>query len=136
MGTIDGFLAKAKDFAKAAGSKTEEVVEQTKLRLQISTLKSNIDANYQKLGEIAYGERKTGQANENLTTMCVAELDAQLEELAELNAKLEQMKNEARYTSYQSQQKPEASYVVVDEQPSDTEQPVETQSDENKQDIE
>ena len=45
-------LGKAKDLAKVAGNKTEEVVELTRLKIQASQLRGDIDANYLKLGEM------------------------------------------------------------------------------------
>ncbi|MEM1485943.1 zinc ribbon domain-containing protein [Oscillospiraceae bacterium PP1C4] len=93
MGKFDELFLRAKDLAKAAGNKTEEVVELTRLHLQASQLKSEIDANYLKLGEIIYELNKAGVENETLINMCIAEIESQLKELEELNAKIDKMKN-------------------------------------------
>ncbi len=93
MGTFDELLAKAKELAKAAGNKTEEVVGLTKLRMQAAQLRSEIDSNYMKLGEIIYELSKAGTENQELVNMCIAELEVQQEELAKLNEKINEMKN-------------------------------------------
>ena len=96
MGTIDNLIIKAKDLASAAGSKAQEVAEQTKVRVQAAQLKNDIDANYLKLGEIIYELRKSGAENEELINMCIEEISSQLEELDELNSKLDEMKRVLR----------------------------------------
>ena len=63
MGTFDEILAKAKDLAKAAGNKTVVVVGITKLRMQAAQIRSDIDANYLKLGEIVYELSKAKTEN-------------------------------------------------------------------------
>ena len=93
MGTFDEILAKAKDLAKAAGNKTEEVVGITKLRMQAAQIRSDIDANYLKLGEIVYELSKAKTENPELINMCIAEIEVQLDELAAVNHKINEMKN-------------------------------------------
>ena len=94
MGTFDDLLIKAKDLASAAGSKAQNVAELTKLRLQAAQLRADLDANYLKLGEIIYELQKAGAENKDLIDMCIAELESQNIELDELNAKINEMKNE------------------------------------------
>ena len=77
MGKFDELIIKAKDLAGVAGSKAQEVAEQAKLRMQITQMKSQIDANYLKLGEIIYELNKSGTQNEELVGMCVAEIETQ-----------------------------------------------------------
>lgn len=93
MGTFDELFLKAKDLARAAGNKTEEVVEMTRLKMQVSQLRNEIDANYQKLGEITYELTRAGAQNAELINMCIAEIESQNKDLDELNDKLDCMKN-------------------------------------------
>lgn len=93
MSKLDELILKAKDLAGVAGSKTQEVVELTKLHLQVTQLKSDIDANYQKLGEIIFELNKAGTQNDELIHMCVSEIQSQLDELAALSHKIDEMKN-------------------------------------------
>ncbi len=93
MSKLDELILKAKDLAGVAGSKTQEVVELTKLHLQVTQMKSDIDANYQKLGEIVFELNKAGTQNDELIHMCVSEIQSQLDELAALSHKIDEMKN-------------------------------------------
>ena len=96
MGRFDDLLLKAKDLAGAAGIKAQEVAELTRVKLQAAQLKSDIDSNYLKLGEIIYELNKNGTENEELVNMCIAEIEAQLRELEELEAKISEMKKVVR----------------------------------------
>lgn len=96
MGTLDGIFSKAKEFASVAGNKAQEVAELTKLKMQASQLRADIDSNFQKLGEITYELRKNCTENEELINMCVSEIEAQQQELEDLNKKIDEMKNVAK----------------------------------------
>lgn len=96
MSRLDDLLIKAKDLANAAGNKAQEMAELTKLRLQAAQLRSDLDANYLKMGEIVYELKKADTENEDLIAMCIAEIDAQHRELEELNQKIDDLKNEVK----------------------------------------
>ena len=81
MGKLDDLFIKAKDLAGMAGNKAQEMAELTKLRLQAAQLRSDLDANYLKMGEIVYELKKANTENEDLIGMCIAEIDAQHKEL-------------------------------------------------------
>lgn len=110
MGKFDELIIKAKDLAGVAGSKAQEVAEQAKLRMQITQMKSQIDANYLKLGEIIYELNKSGTQNEELVGMCVAEIETQLAELAELKDKLDEMRKVLRCPDCMSENPRDALY--------------------------
>ena len=107
MGKFDELIIKAKDLAGVAGSKAQEVAEQAKLRMQITQMKSQIDANYLKLGEIIYELNKSGTQNEELVGMCVAEIETQL---AELKDKLDEMRKVLRCPDCMSENPRDALY--------------------------
>lgn len=96
MSTLDDLFIKAKDLASAAGSKAQEMAELAKLRLQAAQLRSDMDANYLKMGEIIYELKKAKTDNEDLIAMCIAEIESQHKELDELNAKINELKNEVK----------------------------------------
>ena len=110
MGKFDELIIKAKDLAGVAGSKAQEVAAQAKLRMQITQMKSQIDANYLKLGEIIYELNKSGTQNEELVGMCVAEIETQLAELAELKDKLDEMRKVLRCPDCMSENPRDALY--------------------------
>lgn len=110
MSRLDDLLIKAKDFASAAGSKAQEMAELTKLRLQAAQLRSDLDANYLKMGEIVYELKKADTENEDLIAMCIAEIDAQHKELEELNQKIDDLKNEVKCPECMASNPKEALY--------------------------
>ncbi len=93
MGKLDDIIARAKILAKTAGEKTEEVVSLTKLKLQASQLRSDIDSNYLKLGEVVYELNKAGTENQELIDMCIAEIKSQIVELEKLEDQIAELKN-------------------------------------------
>lgn len=93
MNAFDEVFMKAKELANVAGNKAQEVAEIAKLRLQATQMKSDIDANYTKLGEITYELHKAETENDELINMCVSEIESQISELAALNDKIDEMKN-------------------------------------------
>lgn len=110
MSRLDDLLIKAKDLASAAGNKAQEMAELTKLRLQAAQLRSDLDANYLKMGEIVYELKKADTENEDLIAMCIAEIDAQHKELEELNQKIDDLKNEVKCPECMASNPKEALY--------------------------
>lgn len=110
MSRFDDLLIKAKDFANVAGNKAQEMAELTKLRLQAAQLRSDLDANYLKMGEIVYELKKADTENEDLIAMCVAEIDAQHKELEELNQRIDDLKNEVKCPECMASNPKEALY--------------------------
>ncbi|MBC8585002.1 zinc ribbon domain-containing protein [Youxingia wuxianensis] len=92
MNRFDEIINKAKEIVDVAGNKTKEMAELTKLRLQASQLRSEIDKNYLKLGELIYQLNKAGTQNQELIDMSVAEIESQLVALSELEDKVNEMK--------------------------------------------
>ena len=131
MNRFDELFTKAKDLASAAGIKAQEVAEVTKLKLQASQLRNEIDDNYLKLGETIYELNKNGTENEALVNMCIAEIEEQLKELEELNDKIDSMKQVIRCPSCGLENPQESLYCsrcgtsLRDPVPEDVEQPAE-----------
>lgn len=96
MSRLDDLLIKAKEFASVAGNKAQEVAELTRLRLQAAQLRSDLDSNYLKMGEIIYELKKANTENQDLIDMCIAEIDAQQQELEELNEKIDTLRKEVK----------------------------------------
>lgn len=110
MGTLDDLFIKAKDLASAAGNKAQELAELTKIRLQAAQMRSDLDANYLKLGEIVYELQKAGTQNQDLIDMCIAEIEEQNRELDEINAKVNELKNEVKCPECMAANNKEAIY--------------------------
>lgn len=112
MVNFDGVISKARSFASAAGTKAQEVAELAKIKLQASQMRSDIDANYLKLGEIIYDLNKNNNQNDELVNMCIAEIESQLAELDELNVKLDNMKKVVRCTECMAENSSGALYCA------------------------
>ena len=96
MNGFDEFLYKAKTLATAAGKKTGEVVEVSKLKLQAVQINSDIQKAYERLGSIQYEHEKTGADNSDLVKVCISEIDALLAELSDLNDRISTAKSTTR----------------------------------------
>ena len=93
MSKFDSLLNKAKAFADVAGKKTGELVEVSKLKLEVVQVNSDIQKAYERLGNIVYEQEKTGADNKDLIALCISEIDGLLSELSDLNAKINEAKN-------------------------------------------
>ncbi len=93
MTTIDDIIARARDVAVAAGKMTGEVFEISKGKFQALKISSNIQKSYEKLGSIVYDSIKYDTENSELVNVCVAEIDALIEELADVNSRISDLKS-------------------------------------------
>ena len=78
MSRFDDLLLKAKTVANAAGKKTGELVEVSKLKLEAVQINSDIQKAYERLGSVVYEQEKTGADNNDLIALCVSEIDGLL----------------------------------------------------------
>lgn len=58
MNRIDELLNKAKAVAGAAGKKTEEMLEASKLKIQVVQINSDIEKIYKRIGELMYSQSR------------------------------------------------------------------------------
>ncbi|MBQ3094268.1 MAG: hypothetical protein IJC52_03760 [Clostridia bacterium] len=61
MATFEDFLNKARDLAEAAGKKTTEMVDKTKVKMEISTLQKQLAATFEGLGRLVYDAEAAGE---------------------------------------------------------------------------
>ena len=88
MSTWDDIFSKAKDIADYAGKKTGDMVEISKLKLQISQLNSDIKHIYVKLGNAVYTMKKGDFENPELVDSLTEEIDLLVGKRIELEKKL------------------------------------------------
>ena len=82
--TFDDILESVKEFAEAAGRKTNEIVDVSKLKIELSGINSSIKKSLENLGAITYNAAKNGTDS--------AVIDSVIEELDELYAKRDECK--------------------------------------------
>ena len=96
MAVFEDVLSRAKSIAKTAGRKTEDLVELTKVHIQIGDLRREIAALYEGLGRLVYDARHTDESVDELIDACVEELEEQQAALARLEERVMQYKNIVR----------------------------------------
>ncbi|MGN0171711.1 MAG: zinc ribbon domain-containing protein [Acutalibacteraceae bacterium] len=84
MPTIDELLGKAREVADAAGKKTTELLDKTKIRMEISSLEKQLAATYEGIGRLVYDAETSGEDISELKKDAyesVAQQQARIEEL-------------------------------------------------------
>lgn len=99
MGTFEDFLNKARDAAEAAGKKTNEFFDVTKVKMEISRLEKELTATYEGLGRLAYDAKKGAEDQTELMDTCVEHIDDLTAQLDTLQQKVAEMKNAVRCTA-------------------------------------
>lgn len=94
MNDFNAILGKMKNWANAAGKKTEEVVEASKLKLQIVSLNGDISKAYEELGALVYHAAKNNETVGEEMDAVMDKIDDLLEKLAELEGKVTEIKKE------------------------------------------
>ncbi|MBR2406132.1 MAG: zinc ribbon domain-containing protein [Clostridia bacterium] len=96
MAVFEDVLSRAKAVAKTAGRKTEELVELTKIHVQIGDLRREIASLYEGLGRLVYDSRRSEESVDELIDACIEELTEQEAALARLEDRVMQNKNAVR----------------------------------------
>ncbi len=85
---IEDIFGKAKQAASAAGKKTEELVEISKLKLSAMQVNTDIKALYEKLGSAVYSMQKAHYENPELVASLVEEIDDKRGDLKKIRDKI------------------------------------------------
>ncbi len=99
MSKFNSFMNKALDLANATGKKTGEIVESSKLKLQISQLNNDLDKIYQKMGQLAYQQIKSDVNNASTLQAKAEEADALIRQIEELSDKVAEVTNQSKCES-------------------------------------
>ena len=78
---LDNALETAKVVANAAGKKTEEVVETSKLRLQAMSISNELKQVYEKIGTMVYYAQKDNMDVQAAVQAQIAKVDQLLDQL-------------------------------------------------------
>lgn len=96
MAVFEDVLSRAKAMAEAAGKKTGELVETTKIKLEIAELQREIASLYEGLGRLVYDGRQSGESVEDMIESCIAHLEEQNAYLQDLQDRLLENRNAVR----------------------------------------
>lgn len=94
--TVEEVLSKAKDLADAAGKKTGELVQLTKLKLEACETEKAISLQFENIGRQVYAARQSGESADE----ALEELYAVLEELEQKAADIVDKIEELRRTKH------------------------------------
>lgn len=92
INSFNSLLDKAISVANVAGKKTEEMVEASKLKIQEVSINADLANCYEKIGSLVYSSKKFGADNEQEIAQLIAQADELLEQLAQLQAKREEIR--------------------------------------------
>lgn len=96
MAVFEEVISRAKAVAEAAGRKTGELVETTKLKVEIAELQKEIASLYEGLGRLIYDGKKSGESVDDMVDACIAHLEEQNAYLEELQDRILENKNAVR----------------------------------------
>ncbi|MBR2338986.1 MAG: hypothetical protein IKA63_05930 [Clostridia bacterium] len=96
MAMFEDVLSRAKAVAEAAGRKTGEFVENTKIKIEIADLQREIASMYEGLGRLIYDGHRSGENIDDMVDACISHLEEQNAYLEELQDQLLDSKNAAR----------------------------------------
>ncbi len=94
MGLFDGVISKAKDVAKMATNKTEEVVGVSKLKLKSMNINSQIKKTFEELGSAVYSMNKKNRNNGDIVKKLLIDVDKLFVEQKDIIQQISNIKHE------------------------------------------
>ena len=91
---INEIWEEVKKVAGAAERKTEEIIDRSKLKLDIMNVKGEIRKKYERLGKVIYENRCGKVDEEDIISIYISELDELHKKLEKLERKAEENKKE------------------------------------------
>jgi len=80
----DDFSVRAKQLFNLTAEKTTELVDVSKLRLELSSAGAEVRKLYEKLGTVVYQQSKSEEASQEVIAEIITEIDNQIEYMNEL----------------------------------------------------
>ena len=93
MGFLDNVINTGKNVVSTAGKKTDEAVRFSKLKVKETQVNSDIKNRYEKLGELIYQMAKSGEKDNAAFDEAIAGIDQCYADLADIDRKLDELKN-------------------------------------------
>lgn len=81
-----------KDTVESAGKKTGEVLEVTKIKMQVAQQRAELSKAYEKLGAMVYDMMKNEEQDSSAVDVCIDEIDFILSKISESESKANELK--------------------------------------------
>ncbi len=92
MTTVEEVICKARDLAEAAGKKTEEMVNLTKLKWELSETRRAVCAKMEDIGRAVYTAHTEGVSADEKLEMLFADVAALEEKIAAVTAQIDELR--------------------------------------------
>lgn len=96
MTTLEELFCKAKSAAEAAGKKTGELVEVTKLKMAAAEAEKEMAASFEGLGRLLFDSRTKGEDAAEAIDSCIAQIEEQQKALDALKADIDSRRKGTR----------------------------------------
>lgn len=94
MGFLEDVLNTGKSVVSTAGKKTDEAVKLSKLKIKETQINNDIKGKFEKLGEMIYQMKKSGEQDNEAFEEAVAAVDECYAQLDELERQKDELKNQ------------------------------------------
>ncbi len=94
MGFLEDVINTGKNVVSTAGKKTDEAVKMSKLKIKKTQINSDIRGKYEKLGELIYQMKKSGEQNNEAFDEAVAAIDDCFAQLDEIDKQIDELKDQ------------------------------------------
>lgn len=94
MGFLEDVISTGKNVVSTAGKMTDEAVKLSKLKIKESQINSDIRSKYEKLGEMIYQMKKSGEQDNAAFDEAVSAIDDCYTQLDEIEKQVDELKNQ------------------------------------------
>lgn len=94
MGFLEDVFNTGKNVVSTAGKKTDEAVKLSKLKIKESQINSDIRTKFEKLGEMIYQMKKSGEQDNAAFEEAVAAVDECYTQLDDVRRQIDELKNQ------------------------------------------
>jgi len=127
MGFLEDVISTGKSVVSTAGKKTDEAVKLSKLKIKETQINSEVRGKFEKLGEMIYQMKKSGEQDNAAFDAAVAAIDESYAQLDEIGKQIDELKNQVTCPKCGVKTKDENLYcpkcgTKLPEKPSETEE--------------
>lgn len=112
MEKFDQVMDKMRDAVNTAGKKAGEFVEVSKYKLRAASINNEIERIYKRLGVVVYESRKSNTNSDALVESCIAEIDGLIQELREIQGKIDGIRTASKCRACGFENVEEAQYCA------------------------